>query len=116
MQNDCRSILMALAITVKSIFCVHTSTVQFSGSRKRTPFTDPPTEMIKKTSQPDTFITSQTRALYRALSTETKQPRLARRHEQLSTFGVLRPVLFPLKTSACVDVRYTTSRFYRSLS
>lgn len=107
-HNDYKCILLDLLLTVTSICCVRTSTVQFSGASNRTPFTDSSTQRVKITSQPATVITSQTRALYRALTTGTTQARLARRHVQLATFGVLRPVLFPLNASACVVVHYTT--------
>jgi hypothetical protein len=115
MHNDYKCILLDLLLTVTSIFCVRTSTVQFSGASKRTPFTHSLTQRVKITSQPATVITSQTRALYRALTTGTTQAHLARRHVQLATFGVLRPVLFPLNASACVIVHYT-KHFYRTLS
>jgi hypothetical protein len=111
-RNDYKCILLDFLLTVMSLFCVHTSTVLFFGASTRTPFTD----RVKLKSQPPTVITSQTRALYRALTRGTTQARLARRYVQLATFGVLRPVLFPLNTSACVVVHYTTSHFYRTLS
>jgi hypothetical protein len=114
-RNDYKCILLDFVLIVMSTFCVHTSTVQFSGASTRTPFTGPPTERVKVRSQSPTVITSQTRALYRAL-TGTTQARQARWYVQLATFGVLRSVLFPLNTSACVVVHNTTSHFYRTLS
>jgi hypothetical protein len=48
-HNDYKCILLDLLLTVMSIFSVHTSTAQFSGFSKGTPFTDPPTDRVKVT-------------------------------------------------------------------
>jgi hypothetical protein len=115
--NGCNvHILLDVSTNVMFMFCVHTSTVQLSGAIKRTPFTDPPRKKTMERSQTPTGVAWQTRWRYGAIATGPAQLPGATTRAPLSTFGVLRPVLFPLQTGACVVVYYTASYFCCTLS